>query len=161
MPFGAGFSPAGLGPAGHDPTIDPSRAPTVPAPLDVRLFHALGAMKIDLSARDAVLDTDGTYEHVHPVDQRVALALGPAVRALKSVPNTGQTLGSLRRAGESRLAASVTSAVTFALSSLISAGEIALLSVEVTKAPRGPLSIVVRYRNLRDGGAYRALSLGA
>ncbi len=138
--MGAGDDPAGDGLAGEDALVSsgPPRSVTPPV-----------ALRFDGATADYPLDSEGRYVSIHPVDQRVALALIPRLGTVASVPELGNGLRSIRKItratpNEAR------SHVDRALASLIRAGDIRLLSVAVETHPRtGAILCAVSYTNLR------------
>jgi len=137
--MGAGDFGAGEGLAGEDvlPDIVPR---TVTAPI---------ALRFDGKTRDFLLDDGGRYLSVHPVDQRVALALLILKEKLASAPEVGSGLWKIAYAGGPTLIAEVNDHVRQTLQAMIKAGDIELLAVAVEIPARGTFLVQVDYLNKR------------
>src|SRR5271163_3688743 len=92
--MGAGVLPAGLGTGGLDPVRAPQAIP--PSGLTPAQSYAQAQglatpllLKYDPVARGFVLNSDGTYLGVHPVDQQVALSIFIPYGSIKSAPTVG------------------------------------------------------------------------
>lgn len=141
--MGAGAFPAGRGLAGLDPVAAPSPAPgRTPAP---------SALYYDPATRAFAVDTDGNpVGGMLPVDQAVALALAVPLGAIASVPDQGiGLLAAVNAVAPARRAAVATNVVRDHLSSLIRAGAVELLGVEVQAQPPARLMLAVTYRRLQ------------
>lgn len=140
------MSPAGMGPAGLDPVMP---LPPIPAPTSPNLpGQAPVALRFDGATQDYLLDANGYYLGIDPVDQMVALALIPRQGTLGSVPELGATFWKIKRLGPSTVT-DATNAANAALASLVQSGQIAVLSIQVQVVRKpGRLLIAVTYKNL-------------
>ncbi len=137
--MGAGDTPAGDSPAGHD---------EVPAPGPAAKQRPAGAILYDGARRDYVVGADGQYKTIHWVDQKVALALVIKESDVSAVPTLGSRLRRIQRGSHLQLQTSAEDAVRLALRPMIEAREVELVSVEVTTPTRGRLLVAISYRNL-------------
>ena len=138
--MGAGDFLAGMGTAGFDPPVVPSPARNVRPP------HAL---LFDGATRDVPLTDQGSYAEVHPVDQRVALALFVTLASIPSAPEIGNTLASVRIQDAASMQRDAEGRVRQALQDELNANNIELVAVAASVTPRWRVSVVVKYRNLR------------
>ncbi len=139
--MGAAQYPAGNGPAGEDPL------PALTAPRNVQ---PPAALLFDGASRAFPLDANGLYRAIHPVDQRVALALLIALGTVGSAPSLGSSLRAIRRIVPTT-PTDARNRIDVALSDLVAARDIEVTKVEVEtrRAPTGSLLVAVSYRNLR------------
>ncbi len=140
--MGAGEFDAGVDDiAGEDPlpAISPPRDVTPPA-----------ALLYDGATRAHPLDADGRYLGIHPVDQRVALALLVTLGSVSSVPGLGSGLRKIKKITR-KTPAEVRNAVDLALADLVDAKDIEVrrVDIEVRGAPTGGFAVAVSYVNKR------------
>ncbi len=136
MPLG--FYPLGFGPLGAVP-------PSTPA-VPVRATYPR-SLWFDGATRDYTIGADGRYLDLHPVDQRVALALLVALGSITLAPALGSTITSVAPGAPTTLAAA-TAAVRRALRDLLAEPAIVLRSVVVETSAHGRLEAAVTYVNL-------------
>lgn len=141
MPSGFGWLPAGVGPAGYNPVVPPN------APRDVR---PPAALLFDGGTRDFPLDENGFYRAIHPVDQKVALALCVSRGAIAAVPGIGNKLRTIQRVRPDVAVTLVKNYVREALADLIAAKSIQIESdgIAVDASVPGRLLFAVTYLNL-------------
>lgn len=139
MTLGLGWFPAGIGPAGYDPVVPPD------APRNVR---PPAALRLDGASRDYVLDDDGFYAELHPVDQKVALALLVSRGAIAAVPGLGNKLRTIRRVSAAVAETLTRQYIREALADLIRGKSIEVESVVVDTSVAGRLLFSVAYKNL-------------
>lgn len=139
----AGDFLSGDEPAGQE-LIPEISAPRGAAPLRALLF--LG------QARDMPLREDGSgqYRDIHPVDQKVELALLTERGRIASAPDVGLEIADLPRDDGDIFKAEVARRVRTALATLLNAGDIRLLELVARRPFRGAAYFLVRYQNLRD-----------
>jgi hypothetical protein len=141
--MGAGSFPAGQGPAGKDPVV---RSPEVFVQFPAATF-------VDLGVRDHLLDSDGNWREMDPVDQAMQLAFLIRRGTLRSAPEIGHTFRDLTRVSpnaatlqeEGRRRAKLAQPAK----DMIDAGFAEITLVTVRSPKRGELSAEVTYRNLR------------
>jgi len=140
--MGAGDFPAGIGPAGFDPAAAYQALAPAQPPL---------AAQFDPSSKTFVFLKDGTgrLAAIHPVDQAVTLALCSSQGTIASVPDLGTTFDRLKRGSVASIQRECEMIVDRALDRLITANDIELRSVEVTRPIPGRVLVVVTYYNLR------------
>jgi hypothetical protein len=137
----AGSYGAGVGPAGYDPATQSPASEVAPT----------RALRFDLATRRFVEDGAGGFKDIHPVDQKVAFALGTEQGTLPSVPTFGQRYRArVNGIDPKQIPAVVADETRVVLGDLLAAGDIALLSVETDASVRGRVLIAVTYANLRD-----------
>jgi hypothetical protein len=136
----AGIFAAGIGPAGQDPVLEPSRPRDAQTPV---------ALKWDAATRDFLKDDKGRFLSIHPVDQRVALALTLEEGTLSAAPDMGTRLRRARYAGGAALQREIEDIVNIALKELLDAKDIQLLSVRASTPQRGTIVTDVEYVNLQ------------
>lgn len=144
MPLG--FLPLGFGPLGA-PLLDEDAAPRARATYPRALWF-------DGATRDYALDADGRYRDLHPVDQKVALALLVELGRVTSAPAIGSTIKSVAPNAPTTPAA-VEAAVRRALAPMLRAQEIRLravpgttVGIQVESGEHGRLEVAVYYVNL-------------
>jgi hypothetical protein len=141
--MGIGNDPAG-GQAGLDAVFEP------PPRRDVRLPWAL---LLDGATRDVRLDERGQYVETHPVDHKVEVAIFVKLGSLASAPNIGGTVGEVHVGETDAMQRDAETRIREALSDLISAGDIAIVSIQAYAAPRWRANVELRYQNLRLPGS--------
>jgi hypothetical protein len=139
MTLGAGWYAAGYGPAGYDPVIPPD------AP---RVVRAPDALRLDGPTKDYLLDDNGFYQSVHPVDQRVALALLVSRGAIAAAPELGNQLRTIRRVSKNVAIALAKSFVRDALNDLVTDKSIEINDVQIDADVPGRLFVQVMYTNV-------------
>ncbi len=139
---GSGTYASGTGSAGFDPVGTVSAPPLTQ--------NAPKALKFNPATRDFDI-TEGVYAALHPVDQRVALALTIELGSIPSAPNVGHTLRRMRRSSGATVEADAKDRVRQALKTLLDAEDIAIDRIEVDAETRGRVIVVVYYVNLRLG----------
>ncbi len=138
--MGLGSYGAGMGPAGEDPLAAASAPRSVTPP---------AALWFDGATRDFLLDSQGRYLGIHPVDQRAALALLIAYGTISSAPTTGNKVRRIQKIIRST-PDQVRDYVSQCLDSLIRAGDIVVRDVQVeTNRLVGSITLAVSYTNLR------------
>lgn len=143
--YGAGTSPAGIGPAGADPVGDYSSTAIV----DLSGGGVL-VSRFDLSTHSIPVDpVTGLIKRVHWVDQAVALALGVTNGKLTSQPSLGNRLRLVQRNNRIRLQAEVNDAVRVALTALIDRGDIVVTDIQISIPVPSQTIVAVFYLNLR------------
>jgi hypothetical protein len=141
MTLGIGWYPAGLGPAGYDPVIPPD------APRGV---HPPAALMFDGQTRDFPLDENGFYREVHPVDQKVELALSVSRGAIASVPGIGNKLRTIQRVRKEVAETLARSYIREALADLLASKAIQInnIDIDIDTSVAGRLLFAVTYLNL-------------
>ncbi len=137
--MGAGMFPAGSGPSGLDPLAPPSPPRSVTPP---------AALYFDGQTQGFPLDAQGHYVGIHPVDQAVALALIVRLGTLGSVPGLGAGFRNIRKITTST-GTQATDMARIALASIVQAGDIMILDIQVETRRTGAVLIAVSYKNLR------------
>lgn len=132
------FYPAGSGPGGFSPVLSPG-------PVTARIPPR--ALNYDPRTRDFTT-TANLYDAIHPVDQAVILRLTIERGSIKSYPDFGIPLASIRRAGGPTLGQQATDCVNVALADLLSPKKIEVQRIETDVATRGQVKIAVTYKNL-------------
>ena len=137
--MGAGSFPAGFGPTGLDPLPPPPRARDVTPP---------AALWFDGATQDFLLDrSTGLYVPLHPVDQRVALALLVNLGSLSGAPAVGAAFRSITRITPSTKT-EVVSDATNALLPLVQQRLIRVDDIAVEVYVIGGFACAVSYTNL-------------
>lgn len=137
--MGAGHFGAGVGRAGFDDTTYSAEVVRVrPA---ARLF--------DPVTRDYVLDSDGLYEGIHPVDAAVQQAMHFVAKRLTSAPDAGNTLREIKSAFEPRVRSNVENRVRAALAHLVARRDITIDSIEFEPGGKYGLKVGLAYWNER------------
>lgn len=146
--MGAGQFPAGGFPggpftrAGVDPVFV---APSTPAAQPFR------SVKFDLATRTFVMNTDGSFYDVHPVDQRVAMLLWIGRGSIPSASSVGHRIRQrIARVATQRIPGIVRDEVKNVLRPLIDAGDIQLTRIDVNVSIPGRTEFAAHYKNLRD-----------
>lgn len=135
---GAGTYPAGFGPPGFAPVVaaDPPDPATYPR-----------SILLDGATRDFTLDAKGRYVDLHPVDQKVALALLVAKGKLAADSSQGQALASVTFGTD--VVNKTTTTVREAVADIVAANEISIIAIEVdAKADVGAIFVAFSYLNL-------------
>lgn len=141
--MGAGDYGAGLGGAGFDPVL-PASSPITDAAPPLAVYF-------DLATKTYLSNADGTLKGMHPVDQRVVLALGIEAGSLTGVPSQGHRFRSrLSRVPPATIPRIALDETRLALKNLLLAKDILLLAVETDTTVRGRVLIAVTYVNMRD-----------
>lgn len=139
MPIpGAGAFGAGLGSAGFDPVQNPGQSPTSVAP---------SALFFNPAIRDFVMDAQGRYVTVHPIDQEVVFALWLRFGSIGSAPESGSKLKDLKRQGGPTFIEQVRDICRQALGDMIARNDITVDDITVTIPTRGRTLIQVSYFN--------------
>ena len=137
--MGAGSYPCGVGRAGFDPPRAVGRlTPILPL-----------AAFFDPSTRDMPLTAAGDIQSVHPVDQKVSLALGISVGGASPSPGLGLDIARVRRASRIQMQAILDDIVRNALEEVLTAGDVELVGVTILIQTAGRTAFEVAYRNLR------------
>lgn len=138
--MGAGQFPAGFGPSGADPVVEPTaaRAVTLPA-----------ALLLEGRTLDYTLDAAGLYTGLHPVDAWVANQLLIRRGTLASAPTAGQGLREVRRLGTPRAAAQARDLIQQALKERVDSGDITIVKIDIETSGLGRLLAAVSYVNNR------------
>ena len=138
--MGAGSFGAGEGAAGEDIPTPPDAPRNVTPP---------AALLFDGRTRDFPLNAQGRYRRVHPVDQRVALALLIAYGTIASAPTVGDKVRRITKIVKST-PGQVAGFVNEALDTMLRAGDIVLRDVQIeTNRVNGTILLAVSYTNLR------------
>ena len=140
--MGAGSFPAGLGLLGMDPT------PAPPAPRNAVIPVALWW---DAGTRDYLRDDNGFFKSLHPVDQKMGLALTLQEGTIASDPTLGAKFRQIRFASGPSLGNQVNDFVKQATAAIVDAGEAKILSVKFASPAAGAIAIEVDYQNLVTG----------
>jgi hypothetical protein len=138
----AGQYPAGAGPAGGDPIVPGSLlAPRNPP----------AAIYLDGASKDALVDPDGFWVEMDPIDQQVVTTFTTPKGSLKHAKEIGHEFRSMPRktgkALDNELRARAARARPFA--DLLGKGVVTLDAVYITRQKTGESNIVIQYRNLR------------
>jgi hypothetical protein len=158
MSGGAGFYPAGGTPGGPASLagVDPAYVPSLIVPL-----QTLVAIEFDPSTRQFVMNADGSFVGIHPVDQMVCLLLWLQQGDVPSAATLGNRIKvRISRVDPTTIPQIATDEVNTVLRALLDAGDIELASppgggsaVVVDTGVRGAAKIAVYYRNLRLPGS--------
>lgn len=134
---GAGAGGAGVGLA--DPTA--ATTPTTP-----------WALKLDPLSRDFVMDEDGRYVSVHPVDHQAMMRLAPALGTIRSAAGQGGPWKNLEIADEATMTRRLTEEVRAAWRPLIDNGDLRLVraSSKPSAKTSGRARVEIVWMNLRD-----------
>jgi hypothetical protein len=141
--MGVGDFGAGQSPAGTDPVL---RSPEVFVTFPV-------ATLVDLGLRDHLLDDDGFWREMDPVDQAMQLAYLIRRGTLRSAPEIGHTFRELTRFSpndpklqeEGRRRARLAQPAQ----DMLSSGFARIVGTNVRSPKRGELSVEIVYQNLR------------
>lgn len=137
--MGAGNFPAGFGPCGMDP---------LPPPVPPRSVTPPAALRFDGASKDFLLDAEGHYLAIHPVDQAVAIALLVGLGTVTSAPGVGAAFRQIKRITPSTKTQAEDMARS-ALAKLTRAKKIQILDIEVeVQLPQGAVRVAVSYANL-------------
>ncbi len=134
---------AGLFEAGADEAGELAAAPEAPVTPTMPL-----ALRLNPETRKHVLNSDGAFASLHPVDSQVVNALFIVSKALRSSPETGNGLRGLGSPRSPRARAFVEDQVRLALKDLISGGDIQVLGIEFEPSSY-TAKVGVDYVNLR------------
>jgi hypothetical protein len=148
----AGLGEAGDGEAGVDDTA------TITA-RDVSPPHALF---LDPAVMDFTADEEGHYQSVHPVDQKVELALAVAFGSVASASTVGGKLRELKIGSRAQMTTDATEIAREALAALIAAGDIILASVVAYAKSASRARVEITYQNTRapDADRFRTSTVG-
>lgn len=127
-------------PAGFAPVADLSFKPNLVLPQ---------AMQIDGTTRDFVQNEDGQMASVHPVDQRVHVALTYRLGSIGSAADIGSGVRNIQHLRQEKINRQVQGAVGLALSAMIDNGDVVVQSVEGQIQDHGRLVTVVDYVNMK------------
>lgn len=142
----------GIGPETAPNDSPRPRAHVTDAPVPV-------AAMFDPSIRGYPLNASGTLTAIHPVDQKVILALHVKWGTLASAADFGAKFHLLKR--DRNLEAACVAEVNRALGDLLRAADIALRGITVTRPIPGRVIVVVSYVNLRlPGGLTQVRKVG-
>jgi hypothetical protein len=130
---------------GEEDLVDPLSAPRNVAPPIALVF--------DGKTRTFLRDDDGFLLSIHPVDQKVALALFVEKGKLAPTPSTGNTLREIKYIDKVKIETDVTNRINRALNAVLVPGDIEILKLEVRLPSRWAVSITFQYRNLREPGS--------
>jgi hypothetical protein len=154
--MGAGVFPAGLGPAGADPVAGPP-SPVVNGLTPAQFYVQAQGVRTQLMlaydpiARGFVLNADGTYVGVHPIDQQVALALFIPYGSIKSAPTLGSKwVTVLSRVAPQQVMAVARNELNRCLARFLAQKQILILTFTVDQSVLGRSLISVGYTNLLD-----------
>ncbi len=125
----SGTHSSGTGSAGFAPVGAVSAAPLTQ--------NAPKALKFNPATRDFDI-TEGVYAALHPVDQRVALALTIELGSLPSAPNVGHTLRKMRRSSGPTIEADARDRVRQALKTILDAKDMKPAPLPPVAAPKMP-----------------------
>ncbi len=140
--MGAGSFGAGIGPMGLDPVAEASPPRNAKPP---------AALWWDAGTRDYLRDDNGFFLSLHPVDQKMAIALTHALGTNTSVPKHGARFPEIRYAGGPALGNKIADMAKQATAATVNAGEAKILSVRHTLPAPGAIAIFVEYENLVTG----------
>lgn len=154
--MGAGVAPAGAGLAGYDPVVVPSDATS--SGLEPVQFYASArgqttplALKYDPSVLGFVMNADGSFQGVHPIDQQVALAMFIPYGSISSAPTVGAKWNTVfSRVPSYKVQAVGLNELNRCLAALIAQNAIAILSFSVTQNAYGRYQPSLAYTNLLD-----------
>jgi hypothetical protein len=140
--MGAGNYPAGAGHCGLDP---------LPPPVPPRDVSPPAALRFDGASKDFLLDANGHYYAIHPVDQQVALVLLVGLGTIASAPTVGAAFRRIQRITSSTQS-QATDMANAALRKLVTAQKVAIVAIDVEiSLPQGATLIAVTYQNLVTG----------
>ena len=147
---GAGSGVAGAGLAGKS-------APASLAPRDVRPPRAL---YFDGASRDMLLVTaTGLYRSLHPVDQKMAMALVLRRGSIPVAPDLGSTFHEIGIGEEEAMTADAIQRASQAAALLIQVGDVRITSVRCFSSRVSRVRVEVDYLNLRLAEEERAGSV--
>ena len=146
--MGFGSYPFGKGPFGYDPVTGAAIPPRVTAPTPI----------YDPATKTFPSASDGSLIDNHPVVLEVSLALGIRAGAIPSLASFGLRTERIRKARRDELQQVAQGEVELALARLIERGDVALESV-VASAKSGIVQLEVKFRNLRDPGTQKPITL--
>lgn len=134
--FGAGSSPAG--------SYTPSASSGTPAVTP-------WALRLDPLARDFVLDDDGRYVAVHPVEHKAMMALVPRIESIRSAQAQGARWNDLPIDDEDAMTLRWGEILREAWRDLLAAGDLRIDSFRARPVnPWGRGRVEVTWTNLRD-----------
>lgn len=140
--MGGYLYPAGVSPAGRDPTVFLAPPPIVVTPR---------AVKFNPTTKQFVMNADGQLADVHPVDAAVARILCIEQGSVPSQPSLGTRLRALTNRVDPRQVPNIAlNEVKRALQPYIDRGDVLLVSVTADVSTPGRTIFVVQYVNMRD-----------
>jgi hypothetical protein len=111
------------------------------------------ALVFDGETRTFLRDDDGFLKSIHPVDQKVALALLMQQKKIAPAPKTGSTLREIKYIEPAKIETDVTDRINRALTAVLQPGDIEILKLEVLTPSRWAGSVTFQYKNLREPGS--------
>lgn len=138
----AGESEAGFGDDAGEPQLLANSRPR-----DVRLPRAA---LFDGATRTFLYDDAGRLKDLHPVDQKVALALLRAYGVMAATPDEGNKVKRITHVGGNDFETQVREYMRQAVAQLVTDGDVRELSIPVTITRRGAFQVDYNYVNLRD-----------
>lgn len=141
-----GSAPLGAVPLG----VDAVRARSAAA----RRAKTPASIEFNPSTGHYVMGSNGGLAEVHPVDQRVALALGVIAQSYKSAPTTGHDLLNEPNPGDPSFKTRAANRIRYALRIPLARGDIQIHAITTNvvdgpQEPRGRTEHIVDYTNLR------------
>jgi hypothetical protein len=130
--------------AGEAPVADLSAPRNVAPPV---------ALVFDGKTRTFLRNDDGFLLSIHPVDQKVALALLVERDRMSHTPNTGSTLRQIKYLDATKLETDITNRINRALNDVLKPGDIQILKLSVMQPSRWSVSVTFQYLNLREPGS--------
>ncbi len=121
----------------------------LPGPAASAARTAPAALLLDVSTRRHVLQADGTFQALHPVDAAVINALFIARGKLRLAPGLGNRFREIRSPYDPRAQAVATDMVREALADEIRAGLVTVVQVRVEARSANAIEIAVDYFNER------------
>lgn len=116
-------------------------APITPSPTRPR------ALQFDPQTRDHVMDANGRYVDIHPVDAGVVSSMMFAQGRIVSAPTVGQTLAQAE--GGNSLTKDVENRVRLAVAWLVNRGDIEIVAIRVDQTSGKAFEVELDYYNLR------------
>lgn len=108
------------------------------------------ALQFDPSTRQFVQNADGTMASIHPVDQRVALAIFIEEDSIGSQTTLGNKLRKLlERIDPNKVVPVATAEIKRVLQTMIDAGDVILVGVTVDQSVTQRVGLAVTYVNTR------------
>lgn len=105
-------------------------------------------MLFDGQTRDFPLDDNGFYREVHPVDQKVEIALCISRGAIASVPGIGNKLRTIQRVRAAVAETLCRNFINEALADLLKSKSIEIQNIAIDTSVAGRLLYAVTYLNL-------------
>lgn len=126
--------------------MDPSPAPSIP-----RTATPPVALWWDAASRDYLRDDNGFFKSLHPVDQKMGLALTLQFGTIATAFGLGAKFRQIRFTAGPTLGAQINDFVKQATADIVAAGEAQILSVSFQTPQPGTIEIFVSYVNLVTG----------